>query len=587
MMLPIFFHKRNSYKGYKPARRVSSYGTRRQWGNGGCMLPVILLVCVIAALWCLWYFYPLSEKERRQCDTSLVTETRYIIADDTTALFTFTATQGDSLLRGIHHVSDTSIHSWSVDTIAAQWTRRWDILPYNGGSLIASAPDTTAICKLSHKEITVLLQRQAQAIKQGQDVVAMQKTDVDYFLRTHTVLDNGFDIVARYGKRLDAYAKVLASSANTIQKALHAKSLSIRMERRYYLFADSTGHRIECIPHESNGKNIRLTTAESSAHPSFFARLYRHNEAAAALSSRHIHHAKQLYCSFDSIGDYKGQRDAQAIPNGYGSFQNHNGAYYEGEWQHGKRNGVGFSIIPGKKLRLGEWKNDRFLGERIAYTPERIYGIDISRHQHEKGRKKYSIDWKNLRIVSLGKMSKKVIHGKVDYPVRFVYIKATEGVTVRNKYFAADYVAGKKYGYRMGAYHFFSIKTSGYKQAINFLRNSRYSKGDLPPVLDLEPTDAQIKKAGGIHALFRNVRQWLNTVEARRGKRPILYVSQRFVNKYLPLAKDLHNDYDVWIARYGEYKPDVNLVYWQLSPDGRVRGIHGDVDINVYNGFDF
>lgn len=41
----------------------------------------------------------------------------------------------------------------------------------------------------------------------------------------------------------------------------------------------------------------------------------------------------------------------------------------------------------------------------------------------------------------------------------------------------------------------------------------------------------------------------------------------------------------VWIARYGEYKPDVKLTYWQLCPDGRVRGINGEVDINVFNGY--
>jgi lysozyme len=41
----------------------------------------------------------------------------------------------------------------------------------------------------------------------------------------------------------------------------------------------------------------------------------------------------------------------------------------------------------------------------------------------------------------------------------------------------------------------------------------------------------------------------------------------------------------VWIARYGEYKPDVKLAVWQLSPNGRVDGIHGEVDINVFNGY--
>ena len=67
--------------------------------------------------------------------------------------------------------------------------------------------------------------------------------------------------------------------------------------------------------------------------------------------------------------------------------------------------------------------------------------------------------------------------------------------------------------------------------------------------------------------------------------KPILYVGQSFVNRYLPEAPDLMKDYKIWIARYGEFRPDVHLVYWQLSPDGRVEGIHGDVDINVFNGY--
>ena len=67
--------------------------------------------------------------------------------------------------------------------------------------------------------------------------------------------------------------------------------------------------------------------------------------------------------------------------------------------------------------------------------------------------------------------------------------------------------------------------------------------------------------------------------------KPILYISQIFVNRYLPAAPDLKRDYKIWIARYGEYKPDIHLVYWQLCPDGRVAGIHGAVDINVFNGY--
>ena len=90
---------------------------------------------------------------------------------------------------------------------------------------------------------------------------------------------------------------------------------------------------------------------------------------------------------------------------------------------------------------------------------------------------------------------------------------------------------------------------------------------------------------GGAKIMFRSIRAWLERVRQRTGRRPILYISQSFVNQYLPLAPDLTDNYLVWIARYGEYKPNVKLIYWQLSPDGKVRGIHGGVDINVFNGY--
>lgn len=584
MMLPIIFRRRKSDR-YRPGYYTPSY--RRSGRRRGCTLSVALLLMVLAALWTAWYCYPVGEEECREQGETLLTETRYVVYSDTTALFSFTATRGDTLLEGISAVNAKEAAALPADTINAQWVRRWDLLPYNGHNLVAEAADTGAVCRMSHSGLRTLLERQRSHIATMRQTVATQLKDVDYFLRTHTVLDNGFDIVARYGQRMEKRSQALADAAGMVEKALTAGSLSARMERRYFIVEDSTGRRIECRAREIRDSMVLLTLDGQYDRPSPTARLLSKDKALEAIRARRPHGRKAPMSAIDSIGHYTGERDSIAMPHGYGSLTARTGEYYEGEWQHGRRTGVGFSIMPGQRLRLGEWKDDKFLGERIAYTPERIYGIDISRHQHEKGRKRYSIDWRDLRIVSLGKMSKKIIHGTVDYPVRFIFIKATEGTTVRNRYFAADYAAARKHGYRTGAYHFFSTKTTGTQQAYSFLRHSRYAKGDLPPALDLEPTDAQIRKMGGISVLFRNVRQWLDIVERQRGVRPILYISQRFVNKYLSLAPDLHDNYDVWIARYGEYKPDVHLMFWQLSPDGSVKGIHGHVDINVYNGFEF
>lgn len=279
---------------------------------------------------------------------------------------------------------------------------------------------------------------------------------------------------------------------------------------------------------------------------------------------------------------YRGEFNARYQPSGMGVETKPWKEHYAGAWKDGQRSGHGFSARPGQLVRCGDWRHGNFRGERMVYTADRIYGIDISRYQHGKGKKKYAIDWKRLRITSLG--AGRRVQGNVDYPVSFVYIKSTEGRTVLNPYYATDLRQARRHGIPVGTYHFFSLTSSGAQQAAHFLRRSSVRPHDLPPVLDLEPTDYQIRCAGGDSVMFAQVLVWLRTVEKRCGKRPVLYVGQNFVNHHLPHAPAALQKYDVWIARYGEFKPYVRLLHWQLTPYGRVRGIHGEVDINVFNG---
>lgn len=292
------------------------------------------------------------------------------------------------------------------------------------------------------------------------------------------------------------------------------------------------------------------------------------------------------YCSFDCAeGHYRGETDRHGIPMGHGAMQDSTHTYYEGTWTNGLRDGFGFAISDKPGLRIGEWSGNKYKGERLVYNSDRIYGIDISKYQHKIGRKTYPIQWNTLRITHLGTLSKKRISGQVDYPISFIYIKSTEGTTVRNPYYSADYQQAHKHGIRTGSYHFFSTTSPAEKQAKHFLQHSKFASGDLPPVLDVEPSHQQIQKMGGPEELWRRVGKWLAIVERQTGAKPVLYVSQTFVKRYLPYVPDIKQRYPVWIARYGEYKPDLHLSFWQLSPDGKVSGITGDVDINVFNGY--
>ena len=364
-----------------------------------------------------------------------------------------------------------------------------------------------------------------------------QADDIDYYLHTHDVKDEGFDMIAAY-----------QSTAHRRADSLRLLSEQTRSIRR------GAAWRIE--------HNVRYLPATPYTPPNVRT---------------------------DSTGTYTGQMNARHEPHGHGRFVAADGSYYEGQRAEGSRQGFGFAVLPGQTLRAGEWKKARFMGERIHYHSDRIYGIDISKYQHFHGvgkkKKLYPIHWNRLRITHLGNMSKKKISGSVDYPVSFIFIKSTEGSSIKNPYYAADYRAARRRGIPVGTYHFFSVRTSAASQAHYFLANTFLSKGDLPPVLDVEPTRQQIEELGGTKELFTRLRTWLTIVEKRAGVKPILYVNQTFVNRYLPQAPDIKRNYSVWIARYGDYKPDVRLAFWQLCPDGRVSGITGNVDINVFNGY--
>ena len=379
-----------------------------------------------------------------------------------------------------------------------------------------------------------LVERDSDRIAHELEGAREMAEDIDYYLNVHDVQDEGFDMVAAYKPHVTKAVDSLENLYTNIQRINNGAKFSIE-------------------------HNVRYLPATPPPLPPNVRK--------------------------DKNGTYTGQMDSLRKANGHGRYEGNDGTYYEGNWKDDMREGFGFSIAPFQSLRAGEWKADKYLGERVNYHSYRIYGIDISKYQHIHGKKKYAIHWNKMRITHLGNMSKKNISGTVDYPVSFVFIKCTEGSSVKNQHYAADYRAARRHGIPVGTYHFFSVRTTATSQAYYFLNNTYLNKGDLPPVLDVEPTRKQVEELGGVQELFTRLRTWLKIVEQRAGVKPILYVNQNFVNRYLPEAPDIKRNYRVWIARYGDYKPDVRLAFWQLCPDGRVKGITGNVDINVFNGY--
>ena len=403
--------------------------------------------------------------------------------------------------------------------------------------------------------------------------------EMDYYLNVHGVQDEGYEQVAAHSDRTKARVAALRQARTQLQQIGDATPLRVVRTAKAAKAKEATPSGVFVASHGGIWKNGRWLKTKKEGKGVV------RDSAGRIVSARWKDGTPYHGRTTDQTGTYRGALAPNMLADGHGKFYYNDGSYYEGHWANGQRDGFGFHLGAGK-MRAGEWKGGKYKGEKLNYTSERIYGIDIARYQHGRGRRYYPIDWKRLRITGLGNMSRKTISGQVDYPVSFLYIKSTDGTTVRNPHYKADYRQARRHGIRCGAYHFFSTRSGAAAQARYFIRNTFFKPGDLPPVLDVEPSDRLIRKIGGPEELFRRIRTWMGIVEKHTGTKPILYVNQSFVNKYLDMAPDIKKDYNIWIARYGEYKPDIKLVYWQLCPDGKVAGIRGDVDINVFNGYE-
>lgn len=191
-----------------------------------------------------------------------------------------------------------------------------------------------------------------------------------------------------------------------------------------------------------------------------------------------------------------------------------------------------------------------------------IHGIDISHYQCD-------IDWDDLRNA--------MIEG---CPLRFIVIKATEGSSRVDEKFNDNFYMAREYGYIRGAYHFWSNKSTAREQAYFFLNKVRLEDGDLPPVLDVEhkPKDRSAED------FQRDILTWLHIVEDKYHVKPIIYTYYKFKEKYLNAP--VFDDYPYWIAHYYvdkvEYKGEWK--FWQHTDVGRLPGIKGYVDFNIYNG---
>ena len=191
-----------------------------------------------------------------------------------------------------------------------------------------------------------------------------------------------------------------------------------------------------------------------------------------------------------------------------------------------------------------------------------IRGIDVSAWQGK-------IDWKTV----------------ADYGMGFAILRITEAGNVIDNYFEQNFSECRKYNIPVGAYKYSYAMTvaeiqSEARKVVEVL-NGR--KLQYPVWLDLEWNNQRSLGAEQIHKLAEAFEKIITAAGYKFG----IYCN---VDWYLNVICSHLKKYDFWIARYPSddngtlmerYRPDAGIG-WQYTSKGRVPGITGNVDRDVF-----
>ncbi len=206
----------------------------------------------------------------------------------------------------------------------------------------------------------------------------------------------------------------------------------------------------------------------------------------------------------------------------------------------------------------------------LKTNAQSVYGIDVSHYQG-------TIDWNQVAN-----------DGKV-----FAWCKATESTGFTDSEFLNNVTNGMAAGVVMGAYHFAHPDANSATDEANYflsVAGDYIGDGFLPPVLDLEDrSGVNLDEVMTSTELTDWVIEWMQTVEAQTGVKPIIYTNANYAN-YLNSSV---TEYGLWIADPDgdPSDPPSNIGVWntwlfkQYDWYGTVSGINTtEVDLDVFNG---
>jgi len=233
----------------------------------------------------------------------------------------------------------------------------------------------------------------------------------------------------------------------------------------------------------------------------------------------------------------------------------------------------GYKFMPILDVPMHNLKKENFVineDKTIDYIEDGVKkstkAIDVSKYQGE-------IDWE------------KVKKSGIDNAFIRVGIRGYgSGKIVLDEFYKKNIEGATKAGIKVGVYFFTQAitKEEAIEEADFVIENIKDYKISLPVVIDVEEIENDNGRSETLsqQELTSVVKAFMDRVK-EKGYIPMLYGNIKCITSMIDYK--ILSEYDLWYAYYGEevYIP-YNLSGWQYSKTGKIDGIEGECDLNIF-----
>ncbi len=188
----------------------------------------------------------------------------------------------DSTMKDVKERADKN--TVKRQTSLGCWINKWSFVPSCPGLIISVSPQSEQEETLASYDADTLIDRTILRSKEMIKVYKQRKTELDYYLKTHSVKDEGYSFIAEYSEEYANLSNNLGKQLKLLMELKQMEGLHLYIRTSYSLLYSTDGKKSQSIPctvvkgtREKYAKQIVLLQTKDRFMPKNANAVYRFN----------------------------------------------------------------------------------------------------------------------------------------------------------------------------------------------------------------------------------------------------------------------------------------------------------------------